>query len=258
MIVGTTFKRFPLSHVILFPLCSSAGFRDISHGGLVSGYRSLIQLFPDKRIGLYLTVNGPNTKIAFEAMYALKAYTADLALGLEPWLNETTACTYPQPWAEADIDTSATVANTWNQNYWGRNVADFEGVYSHLGFGNVTITFNVSNGFFTLKHGRLGHGVLHPQERNYTFKLLLLGVLEYVSNEDGRAEIYIVEFYEQAEGKLKSLTTGYLPATIHFHRRSLSGITSDAVTSVGVMTSQEWAGIMMLWNVLFICYLNEN
>ena len=188
-----------------------AGFLDVSHGGLVSGYRSRVHLFPDKALGIYLTSNGPNTIDSRYAMRAIMYYIADVHLGLTPWLNASGACKFPEPWSKARVRKASKVTYPTFPagSAWGRPIADFVGIYGHLAFENITIYVNKSTGVLNLRHGRLGHGLLYPTDRPLTFNLIFIGTLAYIAQGDGEAHVYSIEFLD-ANGRIESLIGGHI------------------------------------------------
>ena len=70
------------------------------HSGEVFSYMTLLWLFPDMGVGIYANVNGHAFKrSSMDHLISSLYYISDHLLGLEPWLNQTTGCTFPEPWA---------------------------------------------------------------------------------------------------------------------------------------------------------------
>jgi len=66
------------------------------HDGGTVGHSTITAFLPDEDIGFVFLSNMQNRAIG--ALNVL--FTAlDVALGFEPWINTTTACTFPCPWA---------------------------------------------------------------------------------------------------------------------------------------------------------------
>ena len=68
----------------------------LQHSGSLFGYGALLTILPDKDIGVFLALNGADE--SYYGRRLLNLYIMDLLLGEEPWLNLTTACTFPSPW----------------------------------------------------------------------------------------------------------------------------------------------------------------
>eukprot|EP00058_Branchiostoma_floridae_P026674 XP_002612165.1 hypothetical protein BRAFLDRAFT_88904 [Branchiostoma floridae] len=81
------------------------GFRRLYRDGFFTGFSSLISLFPDASGGVFTSLNGPAVPIhVYRDVHSILHYrVADMLLGLEPWLNTTTACSFPQPWSTYNV-----------------------------------------------------------------------------------------------------------------------------------------------------------
>ena len=175
----------------------------MSHNGGLISYITLLWTIPDLNIGVYASVNGPgygsnsgNHNIV--SFY----YIVDHLLGLEPWLNQTTACTFPKPWKmENDTEpskhkkadrfrrfTGAIVAQDWllterkpdqlmekdteeirpDQNIIDmvQDASEFDGSYNYPLFAEVNVYSNSSNLHLNSNHI---HGLLHPTQDKDTF-----------------------------------------------------------------------------------------
>ena len=118
-----------------------------------------------------------------EAHTVLHYYITDLVLGLEPWLNNITSCTFPAPWAASSgndnldvIDHSQHVdllkdsedgyPDTDCDDVSSYHVAEwydaFIGQYGHLFFGNITISYDDVSDELRFEAGKFGAGSLTP------------------------------------------------------------------------------------------------
>lgn len=74
-----------------------------------------------------------------EFLYFCTSYILDTLLGEDPTINETTVCTYPEPWypghttARKPIDKALPASRALNQ---------YLGVYNHIAYGNLTVSLN--------------------------------------------------------------------------------------------------------------------
>ena len=73
-----------------------AGYPILGHGGTGLGYRSLLTLVPSRQVGVFTVMTGGDSGYALRG--SLHAFLMDQALGLQPWLNESTLCSFPAPW----------------------------------------------------------------------------------------------------------------------------------------------------------------
>jgi len=67
------------------------GFRKYWHDGGTLGHTTLLNLLPDVNVGVFMSINGIDgvEEMAEDLMFY---YTADLMLGLEPWLTVQQVC----------------------------------------------------------------------------------------------------------------------------------------------------------------------
>lgn len=139
------------------------GYKSFWHSGGLLSHTTLFEAYPDMDIGISASVNGPdfwNDSLAH--LTTVLYYLSDHLLGLEPWLNETTACTYPAPWNNdtetkpKDPEVPVTIDNA----------SEFEGVYSYPLFPTAEVMTNDSN--LLMDINRL-HGILHPSSEKDRF-----------------------------------------------------------------------------------------
>ena len=91
---------------------------------------------------------------------AVTSRAADTVLKLNPWLNESTSCSLPEPWVtkQPSHPNSDYIAFKWNIS---EKLKHYTGVYSHKGFGNITIYDENDESLFLL-FGRFGKMRLQP------------------------------------------------------------------------------------------------
>ena len=114
-------------------------------------------------IGIFASVNGAGSWWpSMNHLTAVLYYLSDHLLELEPWLNETTACTFPQPWAgetespPEDSEVPITV----------ENLSEYEGVFTHPLFPPAVVTTNSSALLFEMN---ILQGILHPSSEEDRF-----------------------------------------------------------------------------------------
>ncbi|WAR28085.1 GIGA6-like protein, partial [Mya arenaria] len=75
------------------------GYRAVWHRGTLWAYYSIAWLVPEQNIGIFISTNGGMFKDdQYTSLTTTLYYLADLLLDKEPWLNSSTACSFPEPW----------------------------------------------------------------------------------------------------------------------------------------------------------------
>ncbi|XP_078602938.1 uncharacterized protein LOC144876994 [Branchiostoma floridae x Branchiostoma japonicum] len=147
------------------------GYKKVTHGGRVFGFTSLMTLFPDKSGGVFTSVNSPVINWDRDVHRVLHYRVADMLLGLDPWLNTTTACTYPQPWSTRPASPQP-VPRPPSRDF-PRDKRDYVGSYGNRVFGNLTIYLSPTDDILRFRAGLIGRGVVLPL--NATNSVLLKG-----------------------------------------------------------------------------------
>ena len=76
-----------------------AGLTNFWHGGGLYSHYTLAWHFPEQDVAVYIVINGYSGDARpFSVVEALAYYATDLLLGYQPWLDEQSLCTYPNPW----------------------------------------------------------------------------------------------------------------------------------------------------------------
>ena len=149
------------------------GFRNIWHSGGLASYRTMLWTFPDTKNGLFASINGPPIGMdAYLHRIVSFYFMADHLLGLTPWLNETTACSFPEPWDHVPkieypgLEKPVSVAN----------LNEFVGTYTTDLLPDVEVSSNSTT--LLLKSNRI-RGVLHPSSAKDRFLFEVMYPLEY-------------------------------------------------------------------------------
>lgn len=167
------------------------GYRMAYHSGSTWGYRSFLTLLPDLNIGVFSVMTGVDEDYPFRT--SLHMYLMDQALGDSPFIDNTTICTFPEPWksragsgrrrrAAPDRDTllkkdeanggevRAISGSVSRQARAATSIplANHAGVFRHQAYGDLTVRVNSSCSCLELEYG-IGHWQLQPkQEPSYT------------------------------------------------------------------------------------------
>ena len=169
------------------------------------GFHSYVMFYPDMDFGIFFSSNYGNH--TYERQL-ISQFVADIMLGEEPWNTAEEACqliedltrlpnvTSIQPCPETrdvdvllqwlhETDDPETPDFTYIQNscirqfknrvvLYGRpetfrDLEDYEGVYGHFGFGNLTIFLNETTGLLDLQYGGLGRFDLYSTSEEDVF-----------------------------------------------------------------------------------------
>ncbi|XP_076464125.1 uncharacterized protein LOC143296197 [Babylonia areolata] len=152
------------------------GYQMIYHSGSSFGYRAYLTLLPDKKVGVVSLMTGEDVGYGFRI--ALHTYLMDHALGLQPWINSSSICTYPEPWLSSRARNKRS-ADTPDAENEGMQFTDEEeetkigsslqsrvkraaaslplqayvGSYHHAAYGTLRVTYNTTAQFLQLEYG---------------------------------------------------------------------------------------------------------
>lgn len=166
------------------------GSVDFFHGGSMFSYNSVVVVDSINKTGIAVTVNGLNPTILELDLYPLAYYLKDLLLNKTPWLNETTICSYPEPWGNPAFRPLPT--QNVLEKYIGET-GEFVGVFGHTLYGEVLVTEN--NQSIDLKWGEVMKGTLYDR-RNLSFSLRVDDdVFRVLGKEIGVIKVVFNQFY---------------------------------------------------------------
>ena len=186
---------FPVAHMFLgynYGMWTQEyrGYKIVGHDGSLGGFQTEMWTFPDADIAVFASVNGPG-RGAQPARHLSVGfyYMVDHLLGLEPWLNETTVCTFPKPWFSRPAPPFQKLPKPLNVT----NLSQFEGTFENRIFPDVVVASNVTTLLLT---SNKMHGILHPAHVKDTFLFEILSPLEYtipigVNPNDTEAKTYL-------------------------------------------------------------------
>ncbi|KAL3866263.1 hypothetical protein ACJMK2_043577 [Sinanodonta woodiana] len=133
------------------------GYRILRHTGTTYGFSSLLTLFPEMNVGIFTAMSGEDENYVFRGL--LHSYLADIAIGEDqPWLNETTICTFPEPWYHATPSSHHRI----NRNHHSTHaLSTYEGTYHNIAFGDLKVALNSTIGQLQMTYGK-GLWTLYP------------------------------------------------------------------------------------------------
>ena len=189
------------------------GFKNVWHSGGLDSYRTLLWTFPDMDIGLFTSVNGPGVGTdAYMHRIATFYYLSDNLLGLEPWLNESTACSFPEPWYQLPEKNSSTPETPLQLS----NLGEFEGTYgSHL-FPDIQVSSNSTDLIFTTN---IVHGILHPSSEKDRFLYETIHPVEYANHENNTDSFTNITFNRDAITNAVNALTIQLEVDLKYEKK---------------------------------------
>lgn len=190
------------------------GLRKVYHTGSYSSYNCRMSLLPDVSLGVWACVNSPGDNRGVHTAKLVNQFALDLLLDVEPWLNGSTACTFPAPWVR-----SSRAHHRENYSDTGTQYPNptYVGVYENSAFGSFTVYVKnntVKLPFLHYKFGLLLSGRLNPSERNDKFLMTLDEPLTYRQNFNPQFEVgFPIYFSIRTDGwnvQAVSVTVPYL------------------------------------------------
>ncbi|CAL1538766.1 unnamed protein product [Lymnaea stagnalis] len=152
------------------------GFQIPWYASSVYGYSSIMWLVPERNVGIFIAFNGQkHTETPLATIQAITYVATDIMLGFEPWINETAACTFPEPFIK--------VGEFPNMEFKPQTpdfaLTDYQGTYTSPLLGDITIRKSASNlKALTLTMGKIT-GTLLPEGAN-VFRFFLEGANRYM------------------------------------------------------------------------------
>ncbi|KAK3599542.1 hypothetical protein CHS0354_006677 [Potamilus streckersoni] len=164
---------------------SYRGYKKVWHSGGLFAYISLLWVYPDMGIGIFASLNGPAvTNLASDALRTIFFYVSDILLGEEPWLNATTACSFPGKWKNSTV---RPVSNDDLHHPFNVILDRYVGNYGSHVFPDVHITKDEN--VLRFQCNRI-FGILHPTNKTNKFKLEVTDPWEIVlGNRNANNEI---------------------------------------------------------------------
>ena len=116
---------------------------------------------------MYIVCNGPPKATTTWALIHILQYITDMMTSHTPWINSTTACTFPAPWESNNGRSSTTVGLADDSLPSG--VKDFQGTFHHPGFGDINITYNDNRNRLRMRMGQYLDAILLYNKTADTF-----------------------------------------------------------------------------------------
>lgn len=147
----------------------STGWKIVTHTGTSFGYGALLTLVPDLELGVYSSITGEDPD--YVGRRILHLYILDLLMDEDPWLNATSACTFPEPTKMRQRFKVMTL-----NSVTPKSLTPYIGTYGNFAYGNITVMLMGDK--LHLHYGMLGRWILHP------------GATEHYFNGEGQDHIW--------------------------------------------------------------------
>lgn len=107
----------------------------LTHTGSSWGYKNMITMLPDMDVGIYTSMTGDDEDFMFR--YSIHQYLADKYMGLNPWLNASLICSFPEPWMTSKPKRSKPIID--KQLMPKRKLDEYLGLYENPAYGQLEI-----------------------------------------------------------------------------------------------------------------------
>lgn len=161
---------------------------------------------------------------------AVTFYISDILQGRKPFINSTTACTYPKPWIDnipksVPSDTKKIhidVPPLSYTNHAKENKEKYIGNYGHRLFGNISVWYDEEKQSLIAKAGHIGYAELIPTIDESTFITNLIGPLEFIFRVKGGSNPMIpLIFQSESNGKYQEILNIWEPEDPPIYKRGL-------------------------------------
>lgn len=160
-------------------------------------------MFPDKDVAVFAVITGPQNSNRVISMKAIVSMAADILLGEDPWLNTTTACSYPAPWKNKIV--SEFPPNHSTSEIWriARSPHDYVGIYTNQAFGDIVVYVETGSVLFLL-FGRFGKIKLYPVTELH-FEGRYVGKLWFLTDSDDNFQPITIDFSFSPDGQVEGV-----------------------------------------------------
>jgi hypothetical protein len=169
----------------------------VSHGGVISGYRSTIALLPKDSLGIIVLTNtAQGTPMANAVVYGITDRL--LHLGESPWtakIKTEIAKQDKKTWRELDSLKALKVKDTKPSHA----LADYVGTYEHRAYGNLTITLEGD-------HLRMKHRIWNEALEHFHYEQFWSTEYPDLTINYG-LRVYKLHFVTNEAGKIDKLKT---------------------------------------------------
>lgn len=153
------------------------GWNILEQTGDLFGYSTMMTLFPQSKLGIFIAMTGEDDKDFFRT--TLSSYIADIYHKETPWLNSTLLCAFPLPWKAAPVPKPDLVIT---EVPLARPIGDFVGQYIDDLYGTVNVVDNM--GQLELHYGFVQFILKRKESSKPRFYMIPKGAAEHVISID--------------------------------------------------------------------------
>lgn len=177
------------------------GNRILRHTGTTFGYSSLVTLFPDLNLGVFTSMTGQDEHYILR--HLLHNFLSDNLLGVTPWLNATTMCSFPNPWySSISYSHYVIIDRTVSAS---RPLSEYVGIYHNDAYGEVRVTME-GNDHLVLNYGvaswklwpKHSHDQFQGEGQGMLFETLDIHQIKFHSSHSKIISVEIITFQSNA------------------------------------------------------------
>lgn len=180
---------------------SFIGNRILRHTGTTFGYSSMVTLFPDLNLGIFTSMTGQDEHYILRNL--LHNFLSDSLLGITPWLNATTMCTFPNPWySSISYSHYVIIDKTISAS---RPLSEYVGTYHNDAYGEVRVILD-PKGQLILNYGvaswclwpKHSHDQFQGEGRDMLYETLDIHQIKFHSSHSAIVSVEVITFQSNA------------------------------------------------------------
>ncbi|XP_064606865.1 uncharacterized protein LOC135471529 [Liolophura sinensis] len=222
----------------------------VLHSGAFHSYTSLLWLFPDEDLGIFVSTNGIAEHD--DPKLTTMMYASDLLLGETPWLNSTTACSFPEPWKVKSSKNSTEFSR--QEVHSERHLTEYVGVYGNRFVGDMNVFINrTANDTLQLNLGYNIQTFLYATSEKDVFRWKFIGNLWFLSKIFPEFHAGNIQFKENNNGQIYSLVSSAAGKEFVFRKDVRFADTASTGESTYEMTDKKFTLALLTLFVIFSC-----
>ncbi|XP_061164214.1 uncharacterized protein LOC133173245 isoform X1 [Saccostrea echinata] len=226
-IKGVPFSRQYTGYALGLKTGMYRNHRILEEVGDIFGYSSIMTLFPDQNLGIFIAMTGQDKNDFFRI--TVSSYLADLYNKQEPWLNVSTICTFPEPFMKKPNRERS--EKTFKEIPLGRPASDFIGRYHHDIYRDIIVT--EYNGSLKLQYGYASFDLIRRSSKSYKFNMISTGIVSHAfkkrsvefkasnSSRPGYIDIAYLRHFEKSDFIKQPHLTVVKPEEIEMSREDI-------------------------------------
>lgn len=189
------------------------GYRILHHTGSTFGYSSMVTLFPDLKLGIFTSMTGEDENHIFGQL--LHNFLSDNLLGVKPWLNATTMCSFPSTWySKSSIPyfKYVKINKTFSAS---RPLSEYVGIFHNDVYGEVCVTME-GNDNLVLNYGvaswklwpkKHSHDEFQGEGQGMLFETVDIDNIKFNSSHSKIISVEILTFKSKAPSTFSKISS---------------------------------------------------